>query len=129
MDTIGDFLTKIRNAGLARQEKVDIASSKIRAGIANVLKDAGFIRNYRVVRDGKQGMMRIYLRYNDDGSHVISALDRRSRPGRRMYVQKGQIPSVRSGFGISVLSTSKGVMSGKQAAEQNVGGELICTLW
>jgi small subunit ribosomal protein S8 len=129
MDTVADFLTRIRNAGQARHEKVDIPASKVRAGIANVLKDAGFIRNFKVVRDGKQGMMRVYLRYNEEGRHIITAIDRKSRPGRRLYIQKDAIPSVRSGFGLAVLSTSKGVMSGKTAAEQNVGGELICTVW
>lgn len=129
MDTIADFLTRVRNAGLAKHEKVDIPASKVRVGIANVLKDAGFIRNFKVVRDGKQGMMRVYLRYNDDGSHVITQIDRKSRPGRRFYIQKDAIPNVRSGFGLAVLSTSKGVMSGKDAAEQNVGGELICTVF
>lgn len=129
MDTIADFLTRVRNAGIAKHEKVDIPASKVRVGIANVLKDAGFIRNFKVVRDGKQGMMRVYLRYRDDGSHVITAIERKSRPGRRFYIQKDAIPNVRSGFGLAVLSTSKGVMSGKTAAEQNVGGELICTVW
>jgi len=129
MDTIGDFLTRIRNAGLAKHEKVDVPNSKIRAGIASVLKDAGFIRNFKVVRDGKQGMMRIYLRYRDDGSHMITAIERKSRPGRRFYIQKDAIPNVRSGFGLAVLSTSKGVMSGRDAGEKNLGGELICTVW
>ncbi len=129
MDTIADFLTRVRNAGLAKHEKVDVPASKVRVGIATVLKDAGFIRNFKVVRDGKQGMMRVYLRYNDDGSHIITQIERKSRPGRRFYIQKDAIPNVRSGFGLAVLSTSKGVMSGKAAAEQNVGGELICTVW
>lgn len=129
MDTIADFLTRIRNAGMAKHEKVDVPASKIRVGIANVLRDAGFIKNYKVVRDGKQGMMRIYLRYMDDGRHAITEVDRRSRPGRRMYVQKDQIPAVRSGYGIAVVSTSQGILSGKQAQEKSVGGELICTLY
>lgn len=129
MDTIADFLTRIRNAGMAKHEKVDVPASKIRVGIANVLRDAGFIKNYKVVRDGKQGMMRIYLRYMDDGRHAITEVDRRSRPGRRLYVQKDQIPSVRSGYGIAVVSTSQGILSGKQAQEKSVGGELICTLY
>lgn len=129
MDTIGEFLTRVRNAGLARHEKVDVPSSKVRVGIAGVLKDAGYIRDFKVVRDGKQGMMRIYLRYLDDGRHAITAVDRASRPGRRLYVTCDSIPNVRSGFGISVLSTSKGFMSGKKATESRLGGELVCTLW
>lgn len=129
MDTVADFITRIRNAGMAKHEKVDVPSSKQRVGIASVLKDAGFIRNFKVVRDGKQGMMRIYLRYNEEGRHAITEIDRRSRPGRRLYVQKDQIPAVRSGFGIAVVSTSKGIMSGKDAQEKAVGGELICTVY
>lgn len=129
MDKIGEFLTRIRNAGNARHEKVDIPSSKLRVGIANVLRDTGFIRNFKVVRDDKQGMMRIYLRYNDAGEHAISSIERASRPGRRLYVSVDKIPSVRSGYGISVLSTSKGIMGSKEATEKNLGGELICTIW
>src|SRR3712207_977679 len=129
MDTIADFLTRVRNAGLAKHEKVDIPASKQRAGIATVLRDAGYIRNFKVVRDGKQGVMRVYLRYDEAGRHAISAIDRVSRPGRRVYVQKSNIPNVRSGYGLAVLSTSKGIMSSRDAIEQNIGGELICTIW
>ena len=129
MDTIADFITRIRNAGMAKHEKVDIPASKVRVGIANVLRDAGFIKNFKVVKDGKQGVMRVYLRYTDDGHHAITEIDRKSRPGRRLYVQKGQIPNVRSGFGIAVVSTSQGMLSGAQAQEKNLGGELICTVY
>lgn len=129
MDTIGEFLTRIRNAGLAKHEKVDIPASKLRVGIATVLRDSGYIRNFKVVKDGKQGMMRVYLQYNDDGRHAITDLNRASRPGRRLYVQCEKIPNVRSGFGMAILSTSKGVMGSKEAAEKKLGGELICTVW
>lgn len=129
MDTIGEFLTRVRNAGLARHEKVDVPSSKVRVGIAGVLKQGGYIRDFKVVKDGKQGMMRIYLRYLEDGRHAITTVDRASRPGRRLYVSCEAIPKVRSGFGIAVLSTSKGIMSDKMATEQRLGGELVCTLW
>lgn len=129
MDTIGEFLTRVRNAGLARHEKVDVPNSKLRVGIASVLKESGYIRDFKVVKDGKQGMMRIYLRYLDDGRHAITTIERSSRPGRRLYVTCDSIPNVRSGFGISVLSTSKGIMSGKKAIESRIGGELVCTLW
>ncbi len=129
MDTIGEFLTRVRNAGLARHEKVDVPNSKVRVGIASVLKESGYIRDFKVVKDGKQGMMRIYLRYLDDGRHAITTIERSSRPGRRLYVTCDSIPNVRSGFGISVLSTSKGIMSGKKAIESRIGGELVCTLW
>jgi small subunit ribosomal protein S8 len=129
MDTIAEFLTRIRNAGLAKHEKVDVPSSNVRVGIATVLRDNGYIRNFKVVKDGKQGIMRVYLKYNDEGQHAILNIARASRPGRRLYVQCGQIPSVRSGYGMSVLSTSKGIMGSKQAAENKLGGELICTVW
>jgi small subunit ribosomal protein S8 len=129
MDTIAEFLTRIRNAGLAKHEKVDVPSSNVRVGIATVLRDNGYIRNFKVVKDGKQGIMRVYLKYNDEGKHAILNIARSSRPGRRLYVRCGQIPNVRSGYGMSVLSTSKGIMGSKQAAENKVGGELICTVW
>ena len=130
MDTISEFLTRIRNAGLAKHEKVDIPSSNVRVGLATVLRDTGYIRSFKVVKDGKQGMMRVYLKYVDEDSrHAIEAIDRRSRPGRRFYVQCTQIPNVRSGFGISILSTSSGIMGGKEATERKLGGELLCTVW
>lgn len=129
MDTIGEFLTRIRNAGLAKHEKVDVPASKLRVGIATVLRDNGYIRNFKVVKDGKQGMMRVYLQYSDDGRHAITDVNRASRPGRRLYVQCEKIPNVRSGFGMAILSTSKGVMGSREAAEKKVGGELICTVW
>lgn len=129
MDKVAEFLTRVRNAGLAKHEKVDVPSSNMRVGIATVLRDTGYIRNFKVVKDGKQGMMRIYLRYLDDGRHAIEAINRISRPGRRVYVQCSQIPNVRSGFGMSVLSTSKGIMGSKEATEKKLGGELLCTIW
>ena len=129
MDTIGDFLTRIRNASMARQEKVDIPASKMRAGIASVLKEEGYIRHFKVARDGKQGVMRIYLKYDDKGSPVITEIRRSSRPGRRYYVASDKIPKVRSGFGLSILSTSKGVVSGTKATEGKLGGEVLCTVW
>jgi small subunit ribosomal protein S8 len=129
MDTISEFLTRIRNAGLAKHEKVDVPCSNFRVGLATVLRDTGFIKTFKVVKDGRQGIMRIYLRYSDDGSHVITDISRASRPGRRLYVPCEKIPSVRSGYGISILSTSKGLMGSKEAAEKRLGGELICTIW
>src|SRR5665213_672045 len=110
MDTVMNQLTRIRNASMARHEKLDIPSSKLRAGFASVLKDEGYIRHFKVVRDSKQGMMRLYLKYNAKGSPIISDIRRSSRPGRRYYVHKTDIPKVRSGFGLSIISTSKGIM-------------------
>jgi small subunit ribosomal protein S8 len=129
MDTISEFLTRVRNAGLAKHEKVDVPSSNLRVGLATVLRDSGYIRNFKVVKDGKQGIMRIYLNYSDDGAHAISDLKRVSRPGRRLYVRCEQIPNVRSGYGMSILSTSKGIMGSTEATAKKLGGELLCTIW
>lgn len=129
MDTISQFLTLIRNAGAARHEKVDLPASKLRAGIAQILANEGLIRSFKVAKDSKQGIMRVYLKYDAEGNHVIGSIDRVSRPGRRVYVKSDKIPTVRTGMGMSIISTSKGVMSGKQATEQKLGGELLATLW
>ncbi len=129
MDTIAQFLTVIRNAGTAKHEKVDLPASKGRAGIAQILANTGYIRSFKVAKDSKQGIMRVYLKYDQDGNHVISAIDKVSTPGRRVYVKSDKIPKVRSGLGMCVISTSKGIMSGKQAADNKLGGELLCTMW
>ncbi len=129
MDTISQFITVIRNAGLAKHEKVDVPASKVRIGISQILANEGYIRSFKVAKDSKQGIMRIYLKYDDAGNHVMTALDRVSRPGRRVYVENDKIPSVRSGLGMSILSTSQGIMGSKQAKEKKLGGELLCTLW
>ncbi len=129
MDTVAEFFTRIRNAGLARHEKVDVPSSNLRVGVAKILQESGYIRTFKVARDGKQGIMRVYLKYSDSGKPVISSIQKVSRPGRRFYVKSSEIPQVRSGFGLCILSTNKGVMSGDQAMKQNVGGELLCQIW
>ncbi len=129
MDTIADFITKIRNASNAKHAKVDIASSNTRKNIATLLQKEGFIRNFKVVNDGKQGMMRVYLKYDDKGTPAIAAIHRMSKPGRRYYVNSEKIPVVRSGFGMAVVSTSKGVISGTQAKEQSLGGEYLLKVW
>jgi small subunit ribosomal protein S8 len=129
MDTIAQFITVIRNAGRAQHEKVDVPASKMRAGIAQILANEGYIRSFKVAKDSKQGIMRVYLKYSESGEHVITAIDKVSTPGRRVYVKANQIPKVRSGLGMSILSTSKGIMSNKQAAEENLGGELLCSIW
>ena len=129
MDTIGDFLTRVRNAGAARHEKLDIPASNVRVGIAKILLDQGYIRSFKVVRDGKQGVMRVYLKYNEKGKPIITAIDRVSRPGRRVYVQSKQIAPVRDGFGISILSTNRGVVDGDTAKKDNLGGELLCNVY
>lgn len=129
MDTIGDFLTRIRNAGAAKQEKLDIPASNMRVGIAKILLEQGYIRSFKVVRDGKQGVMRVYLKYNEKGRPVITAIDRVSRPGRRVYVNADKIPPVRDGFGIAILSTNKGVVDGDTAKKDKIGGEFLCSVW
>ena len=129
MDTISQFLTLVRNAGAARHEKVDMPASKVRAGIAQILVNEGFIRSFKVAKDSKQGIMRVYLKYDESGAHAINSIDRVSRPGRRVYVKSDKIPKVRSGLGMTIVSTSKGIMSGKQATEAKLGGELLATLW
>ncbi len=129
MDTVGDFLTRIRNAGMAKHEKVDVPSSNMRQGIAKVLQNAGYIRSFKVVKDGKQGMMRVYLRYNKHGQPTINKIARLSKPSRRTYVKASEVPQVRSGYGLAVLSTNKGVLSGEEATTNNVGGELLCKVW
>ena len=129
MDTIGEFLTRVRNAGAARHEKLDIPASNVRVGIAKILLEQGYIRSFKVVRDGKQGVMRVYLKYNEKGRPIITAIDRISRPGRRVYVGSQEIPLVRDGFGISIISTNRGIVDGDTAKKDNLGGELLCNVW
>lgn len=129
MDTIGEFVTRIRNAGLAKHDKVDVPSSNLRVGIAKVLQETGYIRSFKVARDGKQGIMRVYLKYDEKGRHIITKVSRVSRPGKRVYVKSTEIPKVRSGFGLSILSTNRGIMSSDEAVKQNLGGELLCEIW
>jgi small subunit ribosomal protein S8 len=129
MDTVSEFLTRIRNAGAAKHEKVDLPSSKLRVGLAGILANSGLIRSFKVAKDSKQGVMRVYLKYDDGGKHVISAINTVSRPGRRIYVRSHEIPQVRSGLGMTILSTSQGLMTGYEATKKNLGGELICKVW
>ncbi len=129
MDTVGEFLTRIRNAGASRHEKFDITSSKMREAIAKILVEEGMIRSYKVAKDSKQGIMRLYLKYDDMGEHAISNVARASRPGRRWYVKSDAIPPVRSGMGFCILSTNKGLMSSKVAQKNSIGGELLCKVW
>jgi small subunit ribosomal protein S8 len=129
MDKVAEFLTRIRNAGMAKHDKVDVPASKLREGIATVLRDSGYIKNFKVVKDGKQGVMRIYMTYKADGTPAITSVRRASRPGRRYYVPCEKIPVVRSGYGMAILSTSGGILSSKQATEKGLGGEVLCTLY
>jgi small subunit ribosomal protein S8 len=128
-DPIADLLTRIRNAGRARHPKLDIPSSNLKVAIAESLKDLGYIKNYKLVSDDKQGMLRIYLKYDDDNLHVIHEIKRVSTPGRRVYVGSDDIPRVKNGLGAAILSTSQGVLSDGAAREAKIGGEVICTIW
>lgn len=128
-DPIADLLTRIRNGSMAKLQKVDVPSSNMKVGIVNVLKNEGFIKNYKLISDQKQGILRIYLKYIDENDSVISEIKRVSKPGGRRYVKNDNIPTVKQGLGIAILSTSKGLMTDKVAREVGVGGELICTVW
>ncbi len=127
-DPIADMLTRIRNAGSVRKAKVNILASKVCEGIAAVLKEEGFILDYDRIDDGKQGILRVLLKYTAEGDSVIQSIDRVSTPGRRVYSNKESLPRVLGGLGISIVSTSKGIMSDRKCRTENVGGELICTV-
>jgi small subunit ribosomal protein S8 len=127
-DPIADMLTRIRNANRVGRRMVLIPKSKICTGIAQVLKDEGYIDDYDVIDDDKQGQIRVKLKYSMAGDKVIHEIDRASKPGRRIYRGVGDLPRILNGMGIAVVSTSKGVMSDRKAREQNVGGELLCTV-
>jgi small subunit ribosomal protein S8 len=129
-DPLADMLTRLRNANKAKHEKVDVPTSNLKAHVARILKDEGYIKNYKVIKDGKQGTLRIYLKYEGETKRqIISGLKIISRPGLRRYVPKNEIPPVLRGLGISILSTSKGVLTDKEARKMNVGGELLCSVW
>lgn len=127
-DPVSDLLTRIRNASEARHETVDVPSSKLKMEIARILKEEGYISNFSLVQDNKQGIIRIQLRYAAGKTPVISSLDRISRPGCRVFARKAEVPSVLGGLGICIVSTSQGVLTGKQAQEKGLGGEVLCTI-
>lgn len=127
-DPISDFLTQIRNAVKAKKKFVDIPSSNMKVRLAEILKENNFIRDLNVVEDNKQNVLRVHLKYVN-GASSISGLDKISKPGLRKYVDKDNIPRVLNGLGISIISTSKGVLSDKQAKKEEVGGEVICHIW
>lgn len=128
-DPIADMLTRIRNAGKAKFPKVDIPGSKLKVELAKVLKNQGFITNYKFVEDGKQGMLRLYLKYSANGQNAIFGLERVSKPSRRVYTKSKDIKPVLNGLGIAIISTSKGIMTDKQARKENLGGEILCKIW
>ncbi len=128
-DPIADMLTRIRNAVKAKFNSVDVPGSKLKIEMAKTLRDEGFIRNYKFLKDGKQGILRIYLKYGSGNTNVIYGLERISKPSRRVYVRSNDIKPVFNGMGISILSTSKGIMTDKKARKENVGGEILCNIW
>ena len=128
-DPIADLLTRIRNAGMAKHSKMDIPSSNVKVAIAEVLKDLGYIKNFKVVSDDLQGVLRVYLKYDEQSQAVIHEITRVSKPGRRVYVGHDEIPRVKNGLGAAILSTSKGVMDDIAAREAAIGGEVLCTIW
>ncbi|NLW17347.1 MAG: 30S ribosomal protein S8 [Firmicutes bacterium] len=128
-DPIADLLTRIRNANIAYHETVDVPASKMKLSIVEILKEEGYIRDYVYIADNKQGMIRLHLKYGPNKERVITGLKRISRPGLRVYARKDEIPRVLGGLGIAILSTSRGLMTDKQARQAGIGGEVICYVW
>ena len=128
-DVIADMLTRIRNANSAKHETVDIPASNMKKAIAQILVDEGYVKDYKVIEDGKQGFLRLYLKYGANREKVITGLKRISRPGLRVYAQKDELPKVLGGLGIAIISTSKGLMTDKEARKAGVGGEVMCYIW
>jgi small subunit ribosomal protein S8 len=128
-DPIADMLTRVRNALAARHPKVDVPASKLKTEIARILKEEGYITNYKVAEEGAKKTIKIYLKYGNDSRPVISEIHRVSRPGCRVYVGQQNIPRVLGGLGINILTTPRGVMTGRQARREGVGGEILCEVW
>ena len=128
-DPIADMLTRIRNACKAKIRKVDIPASHLKREIARILMEEMYIGNYKVIEDNRQGLIRIYLKYNDQDQCPIGGLKRISKPGRRVYASKGKIPKVRNGLGTAIISTSKGIITDRACRELGVGGEVLCHVW
>ncbi|MEA3546582.1 MAG: 30S ribosomal protein S8 [Thermodesulfobacteriota bacterium] len=128
-DPMADMLTRIRNAGMAKFESVEIPLSKLKKGVAETLKKEGYINDYSVIQDKTQGVLKVDLKYDRDENKVITGIRKVSKPGCRVYVQADNIPRVMSGLGISILSTSKGIITDADARKMNVGGELLCEVW
>lgn len=128
-DPVADMLTRIRNAASIRRSEVTIPSSKLKVGVAKVLKAEGFIADYDLIDDGLQGILRITLKYGPHGEQIINKIDRTSKPGCRVYRSAKDLPQVLDGLGVAIVSTSQGVMSDRECREKNVGGELVCTVY
>jgi small subunit ribosomal protein S8 len=128
-DPISDMLTRIRNATTVRHDRTDVPASKMKLEIAKILKQEGFIRTFKLLEEGPQGLIRIYLKYAEDGEPVIHGLRRVSTPGRRVYRAADELPKVQNGLGVAVVSTNRGVLTDEQARGLRVGGEVLCEVW
>ena len=128
-DTIADMLTRIRNANQMRYEEVEVPASNIKAEIARILKDEGFIKDYKINKDDAQGTIVLTLKYTDKKERVITGLKRISKPGLRVYAKSDEVPKVLNGLGIAIISTSKGIMTDKEARKENIGGEVLAYIW
>ena len=128
-DPIADLLTRIRNGLAARKVFVELPSSNLKVEIAKILKEEGYVTNFKVTEEGPQGLLRVDLKYRDDGRPVIDGIERASRPGRRDYVGKDAIPRVLDGLGVAIVSTSRGLMTDRAARKEGVGGEYVCRVW
>ena len=128
-DPVSDLLTRLRNAISARHEKADVPSSRFKVELARILKDEGYIKNYKVMDDRGGSLLRPYLKYDDGGNPVINGHTRSSKPGRRYYAGKNELPEVLGGLGVAIVSTSQGLLTGNDAKKRGVGGEVVCTVW
>lgn len=128
-DVIADMLTRIRNAGTAKHETVDVPASNVKNAIAQILVEEGYVKEVQIIDDGKQGVIRIYLKYTENKKPVISGIKRISKPGLRIYASKDELPKVLGGLGIAVISTSKGIMTDKKARKLGIGGEVMAYIW
>lgn len=128
-DPIADMLTRIRNATLVRHDRTDIPASRMKMDIAKILKQEGYIRTFKLLEEGPQGVIRLFLKYADDGEPVIHGIKRVSSPGRRVYANVNELPKVQNGLGVAVVSTNRGVLSDEQARGMRVGGEILCEIW
>ena len=128
-DPIADMLTRIRNANTAKHDTVDIPASKIKIAIAGILVDEGFIEKYDIIEDGKQGVIKVTLKYTEDKTPVITGLRRVSKPGLRIYSNAENLPKVMKGLGVAIISTSKGIMTDREARKANIGGEVLAFIW